>query len=70
MNCICCGGEMHQGSAPFHLDREDVHIILDDVPAWVCSQCGQPMFEEEQVSEIQKLIEFVDERAEKLHSTA
>ncbi len=67
---MSCGGEMLRGSAPFHVDRDDTHIILDDVPAWICSQCGQPMFEEEQVSEIQKLIKFVDERAQKLHRSA
>jgi YgiT-type zinc finger domain-containing protein len=65
-----CGGAMRRGSAPFHLDRDDVHIILDDVPAWICSQCGQPLFDEKQVAEIQKLVEFVDQRAEKLHRTA
>ncbi len=70
MKCMYCAGEMQRGSAPFHLDRDDVHIILDDVPVWICSQCGEPMFEEEQVTEIQKLVQFVDERAEKLHRSA
>lgn len=70
MKCMYCGGEMHRGTAPFHLDRDDVHIILDHVPAWICSHGGERMFEEAQVSEIQKLIDFVDKRSEKLHRSA
>jgi hypothetical protein len=37
-----------------------------EVPALVCSQCGEPYFEEENVRIIQELITDVDERTEKI----
>ena len=70
MKCMHCGGEMTRGTAPYHLDRHHVHIILDEVPAWVCSQCGEVFFEETEVAEIQTLIRMVDTQAEKLQHTA
>lgn len=52
---------MTRGKAPFHIDRCGVHITLDDVPAWVCKQCGEPYFEAQKVDLIQDLIDCVHE---------
>ncbi|WP_408645509.1 YgiT-type zinc finger protein [Thioalkalivibrio paradoxus] len=41
-----CQGEMARGHAPFYIDRKDVHVSFDNVPAWVCPQCGGAYFEE------------------------
>jgi YgiT-type zinc finger domain-containing protein len=49
MKCIYCQGEMRRGSAPFHVDPKGYQLLLDAVPAWVCSQCGEPYFEEPEV---------------------
>jgi YgiT-type zinc finger domain-containing protein len=57
---------MKRGTTPFHVDRKGCHILLDAVPAWVCSQCGQPYFEEKEVDAIQDLVATVEERAEAL----
>jgi YgiT-type zinc finger domain-containing protein len=70
MKCLHCQGVMTRGKAPFHIDRRGVHITLDDVPAWVCNQCGEPYFEEQEVDAIQDLIEFVDEKSEALAKSA
>ena len=69
MKCMLCQGEMERSSAPFHIDRKGVHLSLDDVPAWVCRQCGEPHFEEGEVDSIQAIIRAVDEQAEKLSAT-
>ncbi len=61
---------MVRGNAPFHIDRKDVHISLDNVPAWVCSQCGEVYFEESEVDTIQDIIKAVDEQTHKLADTA
>ena len=42
-----CKGEMCRGAASFHIDREGRHLTLDQVPAWVCAQCGEAYFEEQ-----------------------
>lgn len=70
MKCIHCKGEMKRGTAPFHIDRKGYHIGLDDIPAWVCTQCGEAYFEEAEVESIQSLIQVVDEQAGKLINTA
>ena len=70
MKCMYCDGDMVRKTAPYHVDRNDVHVILDHVPAWVCTQCGEILFEEREVAEIQKLTRVVDEQATKLSHSA
>jgi len=69
MKCLYCIGEMVHGSAPFHIDRKDVHISLDKVPAWVCTQCGEAYFEETEVDAMQAILKAVDEQTGKLAHT-
>jgi YgiT-type zinc finger domain-containing protein len=57
---------MKPGSTPFHVDRKGCHVTLDEVPAWVCEQCGEPYFEEKEVNAIQALVEALEEKAEAL----
>ena len=42
MECMHCKGRMVRGTAPFSLDRNGYHVSWDAIPAWVCSQCGEP----------------------------
>ena len=66
MKCMHCLGEMEKTTAPFHIDRKGVHLSMDDIPAWVCKQCGEPYFEETEVDTIQAIIKTVDQQANKL----
>lgn len=66
MKCMHCLGEMEKTTAPFHIDRKGVHLSLDDIPAWVCKQCGEPYFEDTEVDTIQAIIKTVDQQANKL----
>jgi len=61
---------MVRGPAPFHIDRKAVHVRFDNVPAWVCSQCGEAYFEETAVGAVQDIIRAVDEQSGKLARTA
>jgi YgiT-type zinc finger domain-containing protein len=70
MKCIHCHGEMARNVAPFHVNRKGYHLLLDAVPAWVCSQCGEAYFEESEVELIQEAIRAVDTQAEKLAASA
>lgn len=56
MNCIHCHGQMKCSQAPFHIDRNGYHLVLDAVPAWVCDQCGEEYFEEREVAAIQSTV--------------
>ena len=64
MKCKHCRGEMKPGTTPFHIDRKGCHVTLDEVPAWVCEQCGESYFEEKEVNAIQELIKALEEKAE------
>jgi len=43
---------------------------MDDVPAWMCEQCGETLFDEETVDTIQETLRQVDARLGKLAATA
>ena len=70
MNCIYCKAEMCKSTAPFHIDRKGIHISLDEVPAWVCSQCGELYFEEQEIDSIQALVKTVEEQVHNFAKTA
>jgi YgiT-type zinc finger domain-containing protein len=66
MKCIHCQGRMERTTAPFQVDRKGYHLVLEAVPAWVCSQCGEAYFEEREVEGIQDVIRAVDKRTEQM----
>jgi len=66
MKCVHCRGEMKKGTTPFHVDRKGCHLILDEVPAWICEQCGETYFEEREVDTIQDLIVSIEEQTQRL----
>ncbi|HPG39551.1 MAG TPA: type II toxin-antitoxin system MqsA family antitoxin [bacterium] len=63
MKCIHCKGEMKRGTAPFHVDRNGCHVLLDAIPAWVCTQCGEAYFEGNEVDTIQDIIRSIEEKS-------
>jgi len=69
MKCVHCQGKMTRGTAPFHIDRKGYRLVLDKIPAWVCSQCGEAYFEETEVDSIQSVIRAMDEQLERLSAS-
>ncbi len=66
MKCIYCQGRMERGTAPFHIDRRGYYLVLDEIPAWVCSQCGEVYFDEAEVDSMQSVIRAVDEQVQRI----
>jgi len=64
MKCMYCQAEMTKSVVPFHIDRKGIHISLDEVPAWVCTQCGESYFEANEVDSMQALAKTVEEQAQ------
>ena len=54
MDCIHCQGKMKRATVPFSLDRNGYHIHWERVPAWICTQCGEPYFEVREVKIMQQ----------------
>jgi len=70
MKCIHCRGMMKKGVAPLHIDRKGCHLTLNNVPAWVCEQCGEVYFEEKEVDYIQDLVRSIEDKTQALvHTT-
>jgi len=68
MECFYYKGEMIKGTAPFSADRNGYHISWESVSAWVCTQCGEALFEENEVDHIQKALQQVDQETMALES--
>lgn len=60
MKCYFCDEEMKKGKTTYTVNRHNYHLLIDDVPAWICSQCGEVYFEEDEVDAIQEMIKSVD----------
>lgn len=69
MECLHCKGAMARSNVSYTVNRKGYHLVIDDVPAWVCEQCGEPLFEEETVNLVQEMLRAVDARMERLAVT-
>ena len=66
MECLYCKGKLVKSSAPFNIDRNGYHITWESIPAWVCSQCGEVLFEDKEVEHIQNVLKKLDEETKQL----
>jgi hypothetical protein len=57
---------MIKSTAPFSADRNGYHISWDSIPAWVYTQCGEPLFEAKEVEHIQNALKKVDDETKHL----
>lgn len=60
MECFHCKGLMKKSKAPFSVDRNGYHISWDAIPALVCTQCGEILLEENEITHIQKALTQID----------
>lgn len=44
--CPLCGGEKHPGSTTFAVDLQFGVVVVRQVPALVCNQCGEAWIED------------------------
>ncbi len=57
-----CKGSLVRKKVSYTATRKSYHMIIDDVPAWVCSQCGEPLFDEQAVDAVQGILGEIDSR--------
>jgi YgiT-type zinc finger domain-containing protein len=70
MECFFCKGVMKKSCSSYVVNRNGYHLVLDEVPAYVCDQCGEPYFEPEGVDLVQNMIRDLDKAAESLKESA
>ncbi len=68
MECTFCRGKMKKGKTSYVINRKGYHLVLDNVPAYICTQCGEPYFESEGVEIVQAMIRDIDQRSEALQA--
>ncbi len=59
MECFYCKGNLLHKEISYTATRQGYHLIIDDVPAWVCEQCGEPLFDEPTIDVIQDMLRAV-----------
>jgi len=62
MECLYCKGTLARKKVSYTVTRRGYHMIIDDMPAWVCQQCGEPLFEERAVDAMQGILNELDQR--------
>ena len=58
--CMHCKGDLKRGAAPFSVDRDRYHVSWNALPAWICTQCGEPYFEPAIVAAIEESLRNID----------
>lgn len=56
MNCFMCKGELEEKKVNYIVDLENTIIIIKEVPAKVCTQCGEQFFDDETSENIEKIV--------------
>ncbi|HZX47313.1 MAG TPA: type II toxin-antitoxin system MqsA family antitoxin [Clostridia bacterium] len=65
MNCIVCKGELTKKDINQIVDIDGHIIIIKNVPAEVCEQCGESFFENQVALTLEKIVdEIVSNKAE------
>jgi len=47
---------------PYFVKRKGYQFVIDRVPAYVCSQCGEYLFREKEVDLIQEIISALEQK--------
>lgn len=56
MRCDLCKGKVQKNFISYTLFYEGHWIIVDNVPAKVCRQCGEKLFSPKTVERLQKIV--------------
>ena len=57
MKCFMCKGETEEKLVNYLVDLEKTIIIIKQVPADVCKQCGEKYFDNEVMKNLEKIID-------------
>ena len=62
-SCPMCGGALHNGSTTYTVDLDSGVVVVRDVPATVCDQCGEEWID----NATAKLLEHIGDDARRKH---
>ncbi len=56
MKCFFCKGDMIQSTTKFIVDLGACVVIVKNVPAEVCTQCGETSFDNEVAAKLEQIV--------------
>jgi len=62
MKCLLCKGQMERTTVSYTVDRKGYHLFIKEIPAYVCSQCGEKYFDDKEAKAIQDMIKALEEK--------
>ncbi len=57
--CVFCGGHVEKKMVTFTYEDDDKYLLVEHVPAEVCTRCGEKMYSPEVTDE---LLEFAKDK--------
>ncbi len=57
---------MEKSTVSYTIDRKGYHLFVKEIPAYVCSQCGEKYFDEKEVEAIQNMIKALEEKMQNI----
>ncbi|MEK6581501.1 MAG: type II toxin-antitoxin system MqsA family antitoxin [Nitrospirota bacterium] len=60
--CPLCGGAKKEGKTTFTVDLGFGVVVVRDVPATVCSQCGADWIQDDTSSKLEKIVDDARKR--------
>ena len=59
MKCFFCKGELEKTTTKYIVDLGDCVVIVKNVPAMVCRQCGEKSFDDETMERLEIIVASV-----------
>jgi len=66
MQCAQCDGLLERSTSDYTVERGGYHLVLTDIPCWVCQRCGRAVFDDDQSETITYVIRTLDAAAQRL----
>jgi HTH-type transcriptional regulator / antitoxin MqsA len=54
MKCVFFGGRVEEKRGTFSFDEDDKYLFVENIPAKVCTKCGEKMYSPEVTDELLK----------------
>lgn len=69
MTCVMCQGKLESKKIKYTSDIGECVLIIKDVPADVCSQCGETYFDDDVFAEIESIVDVARKSSSEIYIT-
>jgi YgiT-type zinc finger domain-containing protein len=64
--CPLCGGQQTQGTTTFTVDKGNMLVVVRNVPATVCRQCGEAWILDSVATDLEGIVSQADAKRSQL----